>query len=195
MTMAKVAEGLFYSETHEWVRLDGDEAYVGITDYAQHALGSIVYVDMPDVDDEVVKDEEFGAVESVKAASDLVSPVSGTVTAKNDALDEGPGLLNSDPYGTWIIKVRLSDTPGKHSIILSIDQSIPEKDGYRLDVSENRITVEGQSEAAVFYGVQTIHKALPITVETGGRPAVPAGSPPGGARNLSETADGQPVQP
>lgn len=117
MTMAKVAEGLFYSETHEWVRLDGDEAYVGITDYAQHALGSIVYVDMPDVDDEVVKDEEFGAVESVKAASDLVSPVSGTVTAKNDALDEGPGLLNSDPYGTWIIKVRLSDASATSALM------------------------------------------------------------------------------
>ena len=78
--MAKVIEGLYYSESHEYVKVEGDFAYVGITDYAQHALGNVVYVDMPEVDDEVEAGEDFGAVESVKAASDLISPVSGTVS-------------------------------------------------------------------------------------------------------------------
>lgn len=107
--MAKVEEGLYYSTTHEWVKVEGEEALVGISDYAQHALGNIVYVDMPDEDDEIARDEEFGAVESVKAASDLVAPVSGTVLQTNTVLDDTPGLLNSDPYGSWILWVRLSD--------------------------------------------------------------------------------------
>jgi len=107
--MAKVEEGLYYSTTHEWVKVEGEEALVGISDYAQHALGNIVYVDMPDEDDEIARDEEFGAVESVKAASDLVAPVSGTVLQTNTALEDTPGLLNSDPYGSWILRVRLSD--------------------------------------------------------------------------------------
>ena len=77
--MAKVIEGLYYSESHEYVRVEGEFGYIGITDYAQHELGNVVYVDMPEVDDEVEAGEEFGAVESVKAASDLISPVSGTV--------------------------------------------------------------------------------------------------------------------
>lgn len=107
--MAKVEEGLYYSTTHEWVKVEGEEALVGISDYAQHALGNIVYVDMPDEDDEIARDEEFGAVESVKAASDLVAPVSGTVLQTNTVLNDTPGLLNSDPYGSWILRVRLSD--------------------------------------------------------------------------------------
>lgn len=107
--MAKVEEGLYYSTTHEWVKVEGEEALVGISDYAQHALGNIVYVDMPEEDDEIARDEEFGAVESVKAASDLVAPVSGTVLQTNTVLDDTPGLLNSDPYGSWILRVRLSD--------------------------------------------------------------------------------------
>lgn len=107
--MAKVEEGLYYSTTHEWVKIEGEEALVGISDYAQHALGNIVYVDMPEEDDEIARDEEFGAVESVKAASDLVAPVSGTVLQTNTALEDTPGLLNSDPYGSWILRVRLSD--------------------------------------------------------------------------------------
>ena len=107
--MAKVEEGLYYSTTHEWVKVEGEEALVGISDYAQHALGNIVYVDMPEEDEEIARDEEFGAVESVKAASDLVAPVSGTVLQTNTALEDTPGLLNSDPYGSWILRVRLSD--------------------------------------------------------------------------------------
>lgn len=107
--MAKVIEGLFYSESHEYVKVEGDFAYVGITDYAQHALGNVVYVGMPEVDDEVEADEDFGAVESVKAASDLISPVSGTVVEVNEALEDKPELLNEDAFENWIMKVQLSD--------------------------------------------------------------------------------------
>ena len=107
--MAKVIEGLYYSESHEYVKVEGEYGYVGISDYAQHALGNVVYVDMPDVDDEVEAGEEFGAVESVKAASDLISPVSGTVVEVNEALDDKPELINEDAYENWIIKVELSD--------------------------------------------------------------------------------------
>lgn len=107
--MANVIEGLYYSESHEYVRVEGNIGYIGITDYAQHALGNVVYVDMPEVDDEVTAGEEFGAVESVKAASDLNSPVSGTVIEVNEALEDTPELLNKDAYENWIIKVELSD--------------------------------------------------------------------------------------
>ena len=107
--MAKVIEGLYYSESHEYVKVEGNVGYIGITDYAQHALGNGVYVDLPDVDDEVTAGEEFGAVESVKAASDIISPVSGTIIEVNEALDDEPELLNKDAFGNWIIKVELSD--------------------------------------------------------------------------------------
>lgn len=108
----KTVEGLYYSESHEWVKVDGEVAIIGITDFAQKAMGDIVYVDMPEADDEVSAEEEFGAVESVKAASDLISPVSGTVTEINEALEDESGLLNQDPYENWIIKVQMSD-PGE----------------------------------------------------------------------------------
>ena len=107
--MAKVLEGLYYSESHEYVRVEVDYGFIGITDYAQNALGNVVYVDMPEVDDEVTAGEEFGAVESVKAASDLMSPVSGTVVEVNEALEDQPELVNEDAYENWIIKVELSD--------------------------------------------------------------------------------------
>lgn len=107
--MAKVLEGLYYSESHEYVRVEGDFGYIGITDYAQNALGNVVYVDVPEVDDEVTAEEEFGAVESVKAASDLISPVSGVVVEVNEALEDEPELLNKDAFANWIIKVELSD--------------------------------------------------------------------------------------
>ncbi|MBO5062414.1 MAG: glycine cleavage system protein GcvH [Prevotella sp.] len=107
--MAKVIEGLYYSESHEYVRVEDGFGYIGITDYAQHALGNVVYVDMPEADDEVTAGEEFGAVESVKAASDLNSPVSGTVTEINEALEDNPELINQDAFANWIIKVEMSD--------------------------------------------------------------------------------------
>ncbi len=107
--MAKVIEGLYYTESHEFVKVEGEYGYVGITDYAQHELGNVVYVDMPEVDDEVVAGEEFGAVESVKAASDLISPVSGTVVEINEALEDHPENINEDAFGNWIIKVKLNN--------------------------------------------------------------------------------------
>ena len=108
--MSKVIEGLYYSESHEFVRIEGEYAYVCITDYAQHQLGNVVYVDMPDVDDEVAQGEEFGAVESVKAASDLISPVTGTVVEVNEELADNPQLINEDAFSNWIIKVKVDDT-------------------------------------------------------------------------------------
>lgn len=107
--MAKVIKGLLYSESHEYVKVEGNIGYVGISDYAQHALGNVVYVDMPDVDDEVEAGSEFGAVESVKAASDLIAPVSGVVIEVNEKLDDQPELINQDPYENWIVKLELSD--------------------------------------------------------------------------------------
>lgn len=107
--MSKILENLRYAESHEWVELNGDIATVGITDYAQHALGNIVYVDMPEVGDEVTAGEDFGAVESVKAASDLISPVSGEVVEVNEALEDAPELVNEDAFGNWIMKVKVSD--------------------------------------------------------------------------------------
>lgn len=107
--MAKTVEGLLYSESHEWVKVEDGIAVIGITDYAQHAMGDLSYVDMPEVDDEVEKGEEFGAVESVKAASDLYSPVSGVVVEVNEELENAPELLNEDAFANWIIKVQMSD--------------------------------------------------------------------------------------
>ena len=107
--MSKTVEGLYYSESHEWVKVEGNVAVIGITDFAQHAMGDLSYVDMPEVDDELEKGEEFGAVESVKAASDLFSPVTGTVVEINEALEDAPELLNEDAFANWIIKVEMSD--------------------------------------------------------------------------------------
>lgn len=107
--MAKFVDGLYYSESHEYVKVEGDFAYIGISDFAQNALGNVVYVDMPEVDDEVEAGEDFGAVESVKAASDLTSPVSGTVVEVNEALEDTPELVNQDAFANWIIKVEMSD--------------------------------------------------------------------------------------
>ena len=107
--MAKTVEGLYYSESHEWVKVEGDVAIIGITDFAQHAMGDLSYVDMPEVDDELEAGEEFGAVESVKAASDLFTPVTGTVVEINETLEDAPELLNEDAFENWIMKVKMND--------------------------------------------------------------------------------------
>ena len=107
--MANVMNDCLYTKSHEYVRIEGLYAYVGITDYAQQQLGNVVYVDMPEEGDEVTAKEEFGAVESVKAASDLISPVSGTVEEINEDLEDNPELINEDAFKNWIIKVKLSD--------------------------------------------------------------------------------------
>ena len=96
---------LKYSKSHEWVHYDGDDVVIGITDYAQDSLGDLVFVNLPEVEDELTAGEALGDVESVKAVSDIISPVSGKVTEINEELLDSPELLNSDPYGAWIIKV------------------------------------------------------------------------------------------
>ena len=96
---------LKYSKSHEWVKMDGDTAVIGITDFAQDALGDVVFVNLPAEGDGVTAGDAFGDVESVKAVSDLVSPVTGTVCAVNEELLDAPEKLNSDPYGAWLIKV------------------------------------------------------------------------------------------
>ena len=107
--MSKVIEGLLYSESHEWVKVEGDLAIIGVSDFAQTEMGDITYVDLPSEGDEVAAGEEFGALESVKASSELYSPVSGIVEAVNEELESAPEKVNEDAYGAWIIKVRMSD--------------------------------------------------------------------------------------
>ena len=115
--MSKIIEGILYSESHEWVKVDGDVAIIGVSDFAQAEMGDITYVDLPSEDDEVSAGEEFGALESVKASSDLYSPVSGTVVAVNEELVDSPELVNADPYENWIIKVRMSDKSELDSLL------------------------------------------------------------------------------
>ncbi len=105
----KTVAGLLYSSDHEWVKVEGNTAYVGITDYAQHALGEIVYVELPEIDDEIAKGDTFSVVESVKAASDAYAPISGRVIQVNEELDGAPELLNEDAFANWIMQVELTD--------------------------------------------------------------------------------------
>jgi glycine cleavage system H protein len=115
----KTPPELLYSKSHEWVRIQGDEATIGITDHAQEALNDIVYVELPKVGQSFAQEQEFGVVESVKSVSDLYMPVAGEVTAVNGALEDSPETLNDDPYGAgWLIKVRLKD-PAQAKALLS----------------------------------------------------------------------------
>ena len=107
--MANVPEDLHYSKDHEWVRVDGDEAIIGITDYAQNSLGDVVYVELPKAGDEFAANESFGSVESVKAVSEVFTPVAGAVMQINESLADEPESVNSDPYGQgWMIRVKMS---------------------------------------------------------------------------------------
>ena len=119
--MAKVIEGLYYSESHEYVKVEGEFAYVGITDYAQEQLGNVVYVDIPAEGDEVEAGKDFGAVESVKAASDLISPVSGEVVEANADLEDQPELINQNAFANWIIKVKMSNPSELESLMNASD--------------------------------------------------------------------------
>ena len=101
---------LYYSEEHEWVRVEGDLAYIGITDYAQESLGSIVYVELPSTGSRIEKGEVLGVVESVKAASDVFSPVSGEIVEVNEELNDSPELINEDPYENYIAVIKMEDT-------------------------------------------------------------------------------------
>jgi len=119
-----ILEGLLYAESHEWLKVEGKEAYVGISDHAQHALGSVVFIELPKVGATIKKGDNFGAVESVKAASDLYMPVSGKVIQVNSKLESAPELLNDDPYGSWIIKIELSN-PSETAALLTSDKYAP----------------------------------------------------------------------
>lgn len=105
----KVEKGLLYTKDHEWVKVEGDEAYIGLADYAQSNLGDIVYVELPDAGDEIDAEEELASVESVKAAAEVFSPISGEVLEANEDLDDDPALLNADPYANWIVKLSIKD--------------------------------------------------------------------------------------
>jgi glycine cleavage system H protein len=105
----KVLDGIYYTRDHEWLRAADETAYIGITDFAQHALGDIAYVELPELGSEFAAGEVFGVVESVKSAADLFMPVSGAVTERNGAIEDDPSLLNSDAFGNWLIAVSLKD--------------------------------------------------------------------------------------
>jgi glycine cleavage system H protein len=107
--MSKIVKGLYYTNTHEWVKVENGFAYIGITDYAQESLGEIVFVELPEEDDSVEAGIEFSAIESVKAASDILSPITGIVVVVNDDLEDSPELINEDPYENWIVKVEMED--------------------------------------------------------------------------------------
>ena len=115
--MSKILEDLFYSDSHEWVKVDGNIAIIGVSDFAQAEMGDITYVDVPAEGDSVTKGEDFGALESVKASSELYSPVSGEVVAVNAELENSPELINEDPYAAWIIKVEMSDKAELDSLL------------------------------------------------------------------------------
>ena len=115
--MAKIIEGLYYSESHEFVKVEGEYAYIGITDFAQGQLGNVTYIEFPEIDDEISAGDSFGSVESVKAASDLTSPVSGVVVEVNEVLEDEPELVNKDAYSNWLIKIKLSDPSELESLM------------------------------------------------------------------------------
>nr|WP_075573415.1 glycine cleavage system protein GcvH [Ezakiella massiliensis] len=105
----EVKKDLMYTKDHEWVKIEGEEAYVGLCDYAQNQLGEIVYVELPDVDDEFDVEDAVAAIESTKAASDLFAPMAGVVTEVNEELEDAPELLNEKPYDAWVVKMKLED--------------------------------------------------------------------------------------
>lgn len=113
----KAVEGLYYTENHEWVRVEGSDAFVGITDFAQHELGDIVYVELPDPGESFGQGEAFGTVESVKAASDIYLPVSGTVTKVNDTVTDDPASVNQDAFGNWMVCVEMSNPEELESLM------------------------------------------------------------------------------
>lgn len=115
--MSKIIEGLYYTTTHEWVRVEDGFGFIGITDYAQESLGEIVFVELPEEDEPVDAGGELSAIESVKAASDILSPVTGTIVLVNDELEDSPELINEDPYENWIAKVEIDDKSELHGLL------------------------------------------------------------------------------
>lgn len=112
-----IKEGLLYAQSHEWIKVEGNVGVVGISDHAQHELGSVVFIDLPKIGKTVKQGDAFGAVESVKAASDLYLPVSGKIIAVNEDLDSAPEMLNDDPYGAWICKIEIENSDELESLM------------------------------------------------------------------------------
>ena len=118
----RVEEGRYYTKDHLWVKVDGDDAVVGITDYGQHQLGDIVYIELPNVDSEVEAGEKVASIESVKASIDIFSPLTGKIISVNEDLKEDPSLLNTDPYGEgWIFEMKMSDLTELEDLMLDVD--------------------------------------------------------------------------
>ncbi len=116
--MSEVPEDLFYTAEHEWLRVEGDEVVIGITDHAQDALTDIVYVELPDAGTDVSADEEFASVESVKSVSGIFAPLAGTITGVNEELDDAPELINEEPYGSgWIVRIKMADSSALQSMM------------------------------------------------------------------------------
>ena len=127
--MSDIPEGQYYTKEHEWLRVDGNEIIIGITDYAQHALTDIVYIELPGEGEVLTDMEEFAIVESVKSASPIFAPFAGKITAVNDALDDAPELMNTDPYGEgWIVRMTLDD-PEAVSVLMDAT-------GYKAEIGE-----------------------------------------------------------
>ncbi len=120
----KVLKDLLYTKDHEWVKVQGNEAYIGITDYAQHALGDIVFVDLPEIGQEFEAGDNFSAVESVKAASDIYIPISGKILNINEALSDDPALINQDPYENWLVLIEIKDESQLNDLMNSEEYEI-----------------------------------------------------------------------
>ena len=112
-----VVSGLKYTKDHEWLKIEGDKAYMGITDYAQHALGSLVYVELPEVEETFGEGDTLGVVESVKAASDIYMPISGEILEINEAVVDDPGLINADAFGNWMVVIKITDPSELDSLL------------------------------------------------------------------------------
>tara|TARA_B100001093_G_scaffold68951_1_gene59220 strand:+ start:19953 stop:20363 length:411 start_codon:yes stop_codon:yes gene_type:complete len=129
ITMSQIPEGQYYTKEHEWIRVDGDEVIIGITDHAQDALTDIVYIELPAEGESIEEMGEFAIVESVKSASPIFAPLAGEITAVNDALEDTPELMNSDPYGDgWIVKMRLENP--------DLVSSLMDAAGYKAELGE-----------------------------------------------------------
>ncbi|SCL86719.1 glycine cleavage system protein GcvH [Sporanaerobacter sp. PP17-6a] len=120
----KILKDLLYTKDHEWVKVQGNEAYIGITDYAQHALGDIVFVDLPEIGQEFEAGDNFSAVESVKAASDIYIPISGKILNINEALSDDPALINQDPYENWLVLIEIKDESQLNDLMNSEEYEI-----------------------------------------------------------------------
>ena len=117
----KIIEGLYYSKDHEWAKVEGNEVYVGITDFAQHSLGDIVYLELPDVGTQLEHEKEFGVIESVKAASDLYLPVSGTITKVNECVVDDPALINQDSFENWMVCLEMTNAEELNDLMDATD--------------------------------------------------------------------------